>query len=116
MGTTYFLERRVGALRAAELVLTGRRFSGRDALAWGMANEAVPAAEVLPRAIALAKNVATSSPLTVRALKQRFSPDRAALAAALDHEAACQAESYASRDLAEGLAAAREKRTAVFED
>lgn len=116
MGTTYFLERRVGALRAAELVLTGRRFSGRDALAWGMANEAVPATEVLPRALALAKNVATSSPLTVRALKARFSPDRAALAAALDHEASCQAESYASRDLAEGLAAAREKRAAVFED
>jgi enoyl-CoA hydratase/carnithine racemase len=116
MGTTYFIERRVGALRAAELVLTGRRFSGRDAFAWGMANEAVPADEVLPRALALAKNVATSSPLTVRALKQRYAPDRKALAAALDHEASCQAESYASRDLAEGLAAAREKRAATFED
>src|SRR5262245_61533463 len=32
----------VGQKRAAELVLTGRTFSGEDAAAWGMANEALP--------------------------------------------------------------------------
>lgn len=116
MGTTYFLERRVGALRAAELVLTGRRFSGRDAVAWGIANEAVPAGEVLARSLRLADEIASSSPLTVRALKEAFAPDRTALGAALDHEASCQAESYQSADLAEGLAAALEKRAPVFRD
>lgn len=116
MGTTYFLARRVGALRAAELVLTGRRFSGRDALAWGIANEAVPSAAVLGRAEAIAKDIASSSPLTVRELKRTFAPDRAVLAATLDHEATKQAESYASADLAEGLAAARERRAPTFSD
>ncbi len=116
MGTTYLLERRVGALRAAELVLTGRRFSGRDALAWGIANHAVPAAEVLPRALALAADIASASPLTVRALKRAFAPDGVALTAALERESSCQADSYASADLAEGLAAARERRSAVFAD
>ena len=116
MGTTYFLERRLGTLRAAELVLTGRRFSGRDALAWGMANAAVPSAEVLPCAEALAADVAASSPLTVRALKQAFSVDRMALAVALEREASCQSASYGSADLAEGLAAARERRLPRFAD
>lgn len=116
MGTTYFLERRVGALRAAELVLTGRRFSGRDALAWGIANEAVPAADVLARAVDLAAEIARSSPATVRALKKAFAPDSNVLAAALDREATCQAESYQSEDLAEGLSAAREKRAPAFAD
>lgn len=116
MGTTYFLARRVGALRAAELVLTGRRFDGRDALAWGIANDAVPSAAVLPRAEATAADIAASSPATVRALKRTFLPDRAALAAALEHEATEQAESYAGRDLAEGLAAARERRAPRFDD
>ena len=116
MGTTYFLERRVGALRAAELVLTGRRFSGRDALAWGIANDAVPSTEVIARAEALAKDVAASSPSTVRELKRAFAPDAVALAAALDREASCQSESYQSLDLAEGLAAARERRPPRFGD
>ncbi|HRG95713.1 MAG TPA: enoyl-CoA hydratase/isomerase family protein [Polyangiaceae bacterium] len=116
MGTTFFLERRAGVLRAAELVLTGRRFSGRDALAWGLANDAVPAAEVLPRARALAEDVARSSPATVRALKARLAPSPEALREALEHEATRQSESYQSADLGEGLAAARERRAAVFED
>ena len=116
MGTTYFLERRVGALRAAELVLTGRRFSGRDALAWGIANAAVPAVDVLPRALEIAVDIGRSSPMTVRALKRAFAPDREALAAALDREASCQSESYQSVDLAEGLAAAKAKRAPTFAD
>lgn len=116
MGTTYFLERRAGALRAAELVLTGRRFNGREALAWGLANYAVPAAEVLPRALALAADVAASSPVTVRALKARLAPNPEALRAALEHEAERQSESYHGADLGEGLAAARERRAAVFAD
>lgn len=116
MGTTFFLERRAGALRAAELVLTGRRFSGRDALAWGLANAAVPAAEVLPRALALAEDIARSSPATVRALKARLAPSPDALREALEHEAARQSESYQGADLGEGLAAARERRAAVFRD
>jgi len=116
MGTTYLLARRVGALRAAELVWTGRRFSGRDALAWGITNEAVPAAAVQSRAEALAADIAASSPVTVRRLKQALSVDRAALSAALEEEASCQAESYAGPDLAEGLAAARERRAPTFAD
>jgi enoyl-CoA hydratase/carnithine racemase len=114
MGATYFTPRRVGALRAAELLMTGRRFDGREAARMGMALEALPAAEVLPRAAALAASIARNGPLAVRALADELGPDREALARALSREAAEQAKSYASEDLAEGLAAAAARRAPRF--
>lgn len=114
MGATYLVPRRVGAERAAELLLTGRRFTGRDAAAWKMALEALPGDKVLPRAKEIATQIAEAAPLAVHALKQELGIDRAKLAAALDREAHEQAVSYGSKDLGEGLAAVREKRKPHF--
>lgn len=114
MGATYLLPRKVGAQRAAELLLTGRRFDGKEAQAMGLALEAVPREQVLPRATALAKQVAANAPLAVKALTRALAVDRAALQAALELEARAQAESYGSADLGEGLAAAAQKRAPVF--
>jgi len=114
MGATYLLPRRAGAQRAAELLLTGRRFTGRDAAAWGLSLEAVPGERVLSRARELAAQIADSAPLAVRALKAELGVDRAALVSALDREASEQAVSYGSADLDEGLRAASEKRKPVF--
>jgi enoyl-CoA hydratase/carnithine racemase len=114
MGATFLLPRRVGAQRASELLFTGRRFDGREAQAMGLALEAVPRAEVLPRATALARRIAANGPLAVRALKRALALDRQTLEAALDFEARAQAQSYSSDDLGEGLAAAAQKRTPVF--
>lgn len=115
MGATYLTPRRVGAQRAAELLLTGRRFDGAEAARIGMALEAVAAEEALPRAQAIARQVAANAPLAVRALKGELGIDRAALQKALAAEAFHQAESYGSRDLGEGLAAAAERRAPSFE-
>ncbi|EYF08632.1 enoyl-CoA hydratase/isomerase family protein [Chondromyces apiculatus] len=114
MGATYLASRKVGAQRAADLLLTGRRFTGRDAVAWGMALEATPAEAVLPRAQALAAQIAENAPLAIRALKSELGLDRAALLTALDREAYEQAVSYGSADLGEGLRALTEKRKPVF--
>lgn len=60
------LPRLVGYARATELLLTGRMFSGADAARWGIAIEALPSAEVLPAALALAGDIATNTaPLSV---------------------------------------------------
>ena len=115
MGATYLTPRRVGAQRAAELLLTGRRFDGAEAARIGMALEAVAAEEALPRAQAIARQIAANAPLAVRALKGELGVDRAALQKALAAEAFHQAESYGSRDLGEGLAAAAERRAPSFE-
>lgn len=115
MGATYLLPRRAGAQRAAELLFTGRRFDGREAVAMGLGLEAVPAGEVLPRAQSLAAQIARNAPLAVRGIKEALGVDRAALRRALEHEAFRQAESYASADLTEGLAAASSRRTPAFQ-
>jgi len=114
MGSTYLLPRRAGAQRAAELLFTGRRFDGREAASMGLALEAVPADRVLARAKELAAQIAANAPLAVAGIKEALGVDRFALARALEHEAFRQAESYGSKDLGEGLAAAVARRTPVF--
>lgn len=114
MGATYLAPWRAGAQAAAELLLTGRRFDGREAARLGLALEARPAGEVRARSHALAEQIAANAPLATRALKARLAPDRAALQRALEEEARHQAASYASADYAEGLAAAAARRPPVF--
>jgi enoyl-CoA hydratase/carnithine racemase len=114
MGSTYLLPRRAGAQRAAELLFTGRRFDGREAVSMGLGLEALPGDQVLARAQALAAQIAANAPLAVAGVKEALSIDRAALRRALEHEAFRQAESYGSKDLGEGLSAAASRRTPEF--
>lgn len=66
------LPRIAGLANAADLLLTGRTFNGDEALALGVANKVVPADEVLPTAVAMARDIAASSaPLSV-ALSKRL--------------------------------------------
>ncbi|AKF09479.1 enoyl-CoA hydratase/isomerase family protein [Sandaracinus amylolyticus] len=115
MGATYLAPLRAGAMRGAELLYTGRRFDGREAVRLGLALEAVKASDVRARAVAIAREIATAAPLAIRGLHRVMGIDRGALMAALAHEAREQAVSYASADLGEGLRAASEKRAARFE-
>lgn len=50
---------------ANRLLLTGERLSAQDALRWGLANELVEPAEVLPTAISIAGAIAAAAPLSV---------------------------------------------------
>lgn len=115
MGATWLVPLRTGPQRAAELLLTGRRFDGREAVRLGLALEATPATETRTRARALATGIASNAPLATRGLKQRLGLDRAGLHRALAEEARLQAESYGSSDLGEGLAAAAARRPPVFQ-
>jgi len=70
---------------------------------------------VLDRALELATGIAGASPVVVRQLKETLAiVERADLDEALDREATCQAVSYGTDDLVEGLAAVRERRTPRF--
>jgi enoyl-CoA hydratase/carnithine racemase len=114
MGSTYLAPLRAGAMRGAELLVTGRRFDGREAARLGLALEAVPAADVVPRAMTLAHSIARNAPLAVAGVKRGLGVDPVALDRALAHEAREQAISYASADLGEGLLAATERRHPAF--
>ncbi|SEG91892.1 Enoyl-CoA hydratase/carnithine racemase [Thermomonospora echinospora] len=63
--------RHLGPARAAELLLTGRRFSGSDAAAWGLANHAPPAEGVLSTAVSIAREIADhTAPVAVAVSKR----------------------------------------------
>ena len=65
------LPRIVGIARAADLLLTGRRFEGTEAVSLGIANRALPAAEVLPAALEIARDIARhTAPLSVAVAKR----------------------------------------------
>jgi enoyl-CoA hydratase/carnithine racemase len=67
----FTLPRIAGFARAAELLLTGRKVSGDEAVEMGIASRALPAAEVLPAALAIARDIAANTaPLSVAVTKR----------------------------------------------
>ncbi len=65
------LPRLVGTSWAAYILLTGRRVSGREAAAMGLALRSLPAAEVLPAALEIARDIAqNTAPLSVAIAKR----------------------------------------------
>jgi enoyl-CoA hydratase/carnithine racemase len=66
------VSRSIGRKRALEMLLTGRPIDARTAADWGLVNHVVPAAELDSAALALANQVASASPLTLRIGKQAF--------------------------------------------
>lgn len=65
------LPRIVGMARAADILLTGRKFGGEEAATLGVASRVVPAAEVLSTAMAIAMEIAhNTAPLSVALSKK----------------------------------------------
>jgi len=59
--STWMLPRLIGLSRAMELLLSGRYFSGAEALEMGLVSRALPAAEVLPAAQEFARDLAANT-------------------------------------------------------
>lgn len=115
MGATYFLPRLVGPARAAELLLSGRRIEAAQASTMGLVNAIYPAAELLGASESLAQEIAACAPLAVARTKASLAMAlRRDLDEALAAEASAQALDYATEDMKEGVAAARERRAPHF--
>jgi len=115
MATTYILPRLVGLPRAAELLFAGRIVSGAEAAELGMVNHAVAEAEVMPRALELAREIAGCAPIAVRwtkhSLYRNYGWDPVSAA---EGEAHAQSRTFETEDSKEGVAALLEKRAPVF--
>ena len=66
------LPRRVGLAAAAEILLTGRTFDGRQAKEFGLASRCLDADEVLPAALELAHDIAVNVAPLSAALSKRL--------------------------------------------
>lgn len=115
MAISYLLPRLVGVSRASELLLTGRLVEGREAAELGILNRAVPATDVLGEAMAMATEIAANAPIAVRATKAAIRRGLAvAVREAAREEAVVQAQTLATDDCREGMAALLAKRPPVF--
>ena len=114
-GLTATLPRLLGAQRASHLLLSGRRLAAPEALAIGLVDAVVPAAELRKAAIAFAADLASAAPLSSRAIRQRLRGDlQQQVRAALEIEAKEQARLRATEDFREGVAATAERRPPAF--
>jgi enoyl-CoA hydratase/carnithine racemase len=117
MATTYILPRLVGLPRAAELLFAGRIVSGAEAAELGMVNHAVAEADVMPRALELAREIASCAPIAVRwtkkSLYRNYGWDPVSAA---EGEAHAQSRTFETEDSKEGVAALLEKRAPVFKN
>jgi 2-(1,2-epoxy-1,2-dihydrophenyl)acetyl-CoA isomerase len=112
-GLSVTLPRTVGQQMALELLVTGRRIDGTEALRIGLCDRL----DHDPRAGAhvLAAEIAGSAPLAVRSIRATLRKDlRDQFAAAVDHERAAQTELMDTDDFREGVAASLERRPPRF--
>jgi enoyl-CoA hydratase/carnithine racemase len=100
---------RLGHTRAFALFGLGEPLMGKDAATWGLANAALLASEVEPRARAAAQTLASKPPQSMR-LTKRLMRDREALLARMNEEGAIFAERLRSPEAAAAFAAFLTKR------
>jgi 2-(1,2-epoxy-1,2-dihydrophenyl)acetyl-CoA isomerase len=114
-GVSYFLPRHVGLARAADILLTGRDVGADEAARTGLATEVVAddtfAEHVREYAARLAAGAPVAHALTKRLLTRSLDTD---LDAALRDELVSIKQCFATRDVAEAIAAFREKRRPTF--
>jgi 2-(1,2-epoxy-1,2-dihydrophenyl)acetyl-CoA isomerase len=110
-GGLFLLTRLIGLNRAKELCFTGRKFTGRDAAAWGLVNRALPGGDLLPAARALAREIADGPAAAIGMTKSLLNLSATATIEEMaEFEAYAQAIALSTDDHREGLLAFREKR------
>ena len=116
---TLKLPRRMPYHIAMELLLTGRWMEAEEAKRWGLVNEILPAAELMPRARQLAKMLADGPPLVFAAIKEVARESEPlgfheAITRIMKRDFPTVAALYSSEDQLEGARAFAEKREPVW--
>jgi enoyl-CoA hydratase/carnithine racemase len=114
-GGTQRLPRLVGLARARGIILSGRHVRADEALAMGLVDQVLPAADVFPAAIEAAARFASGPVLAFRAAKMALNAAAhgdQARGLALEREVF--RDLFASEDQKEGMRAFLEKRAPVF--
>jgi 2-(1,2-epoxy-1,2-dihydrophenyl)acetyl-CoA isomerase len=114
-GSTWLLPRVVGAARARELLILGRKLTGEEAVEWGLAGRAVDGEDVLPAAEELARTLSSGATVAIGLTKSLLNaaPDND-LHRHLAAEAYAMELSSRSPDFREGMKAFAERRSPDF--
>ena len=108
-GGTQRLSRLVGPARAKELCWSGRQVRADEALALGLVDRVVPAAEVETAALEWAASLAAGAVVAMGQIKRAVDEGLdLPLGAALDLEAECFVDSFVTEDAATGIASFKE--------
>lgn len=110
-GSAWLLPQRIGHVRAFALMALGERLSGVAAASLGLANAALPTAELVPAAMTAAHTLAERSPTALAATK-RLMRDAGAVAAALAADRQALLTQLASPEAAAAFAAFAARRNA----
>ena len=114
-GAIWFLTQHLGAMRAKELVFSGRRIDAQEALALGLVTRVVPDSELdgagWQSAAELARGPTYALGIAKKMFKLMHQPDLETL---LDAEAWAQGMAMQSEDHREGVRAFLEKRAPTF--
>lgn len=115
-GVTWMLPRRVGEVRARQMLLLGRVLNGVEAAQWQLIDHSVPAADLEVAVAGVAVRLAQSATVALGLTKWLMAAGQSApLEEALRNEAFAMELSSRSEDFREGMSAFREKRPARFE-
>lgn len=114
-GLNWLLVHQLGYRRAFQLSVESERIAADRCVELGLANQAVPAAELMPAAMEWAQRLAERAPLSLAATKKvmRFAANRN-WGEAYDMEAKYQGELLGSDDNKEGIQAFFDKRKPEF--
>ena len=114
-GSAVRLRQQISYTHAAEILLTGKHLSAREALEIGLVGHVVPDGQALAKARAIADVVCENGPLAVEAIVRTLhETDGLPEAAALAHEFDYGWKVFQSDDAREGPRAFKEKRKPVF--
>ncbi|BBG03679.1 MULTISPECIES: enoyl-CoA hydratase/isomerase family protein [Pseudonocardia] len=115
-GLSASLAHAVGVSRATELLLLGEKFTAEDARNWGLVRDVVPAEDVLPAALGLARRLAAGPTRAYAEVKTaiRFGAVNE-LPAVLEHEADAQARLAGTTDHQRAVADFLAKKAPTFE-
>ncbi len=115
-GLTVTLPAAVGQQRALELLYTGRRLDGEEALRIGLCDRLVQLDRIRDAARELAADIATSGPLAIESIRATMRGDLAGrIADATARERAEQERLQQTHDFQEGVAAMAARRKPMFE-
>ncbi|MFC3172804.1 enoyl-CoA hydratase/isomerase family protein [Novosphingobium bradum] len=114
-GISMMLPRLIGDQKAALMMLTGRRIKGDEAVAWGLADDCVPADQLRAAALALATEIAEGGPLAIMAIRKTLRGDLGAeIRERTAMEFAIQSQLNKTEDFAEGVRSVAERRPGRF--